>query len=106
MEYEAAYQRICERIAMLAREVPLSSARTAGAAALVAQRDLTAAFRRAAGRPADALWSTAFASLCEFLALYDGAHTLPGVAALQQLRSFVEENGDSVVSTYEMPRAS
>ena len=104
MEREIARYRLCDDISqlLLAQQGPTQLAAFAAARA---SQDLTAAFRHAAGRPEDARWSNALESLERFLNLCDDS-AATNLAAMRDLRGFVEENADLLTPFSELKRAS
>jgi hypothetical protein len=105
MEYGIAFQRVSEDISRLLVGLLIPSTRAVRAAAQ-AKRDLESALSTASGRPNDARWTAAIASLEEFLDLSSESRGQQCMLARRKLQHFVEENADAVPGTRHLQRAS
>jgi hypothetical protein len=99
MQYEVVCRQMCDDIAALLVDLrPRTGAAVCAAASATA--NLAAAFHHAAGRPEDARWHQALASLERFLEVCTNASPRSGVStARHELRRFLEENADVLPSS-------
>jgi hypothetical protein len=105
MEYEAVCHRLCDDISHLLLDGPRPPVLRVAYAAGRATQDLAAAFHRAAGHPADQLWSDAVESTAHFLDVCDES-MVASTAELRELRRFVFENADALQPGFELKMAS
>lgn len=95
MQYEAVCQRLCDDISHLLLDGRRPPVLRVAYAAVRATRDVATAFHRAAGHPADQLWSDAVESVEHFVDVCDES-LFANTVELRELRSFVAENADAL----------